>query len=84
MGGKDSISKTEWPEPDEKALHQAVFELVVQVNGKLRGRFSVQTGISEEQLKAKILADNKIKQFIDGKPIKKFIVVQNKLVNIVV
>ena len=56
----------------------------VQVNGKLRSRFQISTDSDEETIKERALADERILKFIDGKAIKKVIVVQNKLVNIVV
>jgi len=57
---------------------------VVQVNGKLRSKVAVAAGISEEELEALALADEKVIPFIEGKVIRKVICVQGKLVNIVV
>ena len=68
----------------EAALKQDSIEIVVQVNGKLRSRFSAPTDADESQLKQAALDDERIVRFIDGKPIRKVIVVKNKLVNIVV
>jgi leucyl-tRNA synthetase len=59
-------------------------EVVVQVNGKLRSRFSAPADADEAELKATALADERIVRFIDGKAVKKVITVKNKLVNIVV
>jgi leucyl-tRNA synthetase len=83
MGHKESIVKTPWPRYDEKALRQKVVQLVIQVNGKVRGRFDVPVDSPEEQLKKLVLVDEKIQKFLKDRPIKKFIVVPNKLVNIV-
>jgi leucyl-tRNA synthetase len=58
-------------------------EVVVQVNGKLRSRFSAALDANEDTLKQRAMTDERIVRFIDGKPIKKVITVKNKLVNIV-
>jgi leucyl-tRNA synthetase len=85
MGGKEeSIIRAAWPSYKEEALKKSVVHLVVQINGKVRGHFDVPVDSSEEELKAVALADEKIKSYIGGKSIRKFIVVPNKLVNIVV
>ena len=84
MGGQSSVARVPWPGYNESALRKDLVEIVVQVNGKLRGKFQFQTDSSEEQLKKIILADEKIKQYLDGKAVKKFIVIANKLVSIVV
>ena len=59
-------------------------EVVVQVNGKLRGKFSVAVDISEEEIKKIALSDEGIQKWILDKPVKKFIYLPGKLVNIVV
>ena len=56
----------------------------MQVNGKMRGRIEVPASADEEQLKAIALADENVARFVDGKPLRRFIVVPGKLVNIVV
>jgi leucyl-tRNA synthetase len=71
-------------QPAEDALRQDELELVVQVNGRLRGRITVAAGASEEAIKAAALADERVQKFVDGKPVRKVIVVPGKLVNIVV
>ena len=84
IGKKNSIFKTKWPEYDRSAIVEDVVTMVVQVNGKLRSRIEVPSGIKEEELKAKVLSDPKIKELTSGKMVKNFIVVPKKLVNIVV
>ena len=59
-------------------------EVVVQVNGKLRSRFSAALDTDGARLKQTALADERIVRFIEGKAIRKVIVVKNKLVNIVI
>jgi leucyl-tRNA synthetase len=84
LGHADDIVMAVWPKVDESALQQDAIEMVVQVNGKLRGKFSVAATATKEQIEALVLADEHLQRYIDGKPIKKLIVVPQKLVNIVV
>ncbi len=85
MGRKaESISRVAWPKLDEKALVQDIIPVVVQINGKLRGKFDVAPNLSEEELKKIILQDPKIQEHLQNKSIQKLIVVPNKLVNLVV
>ncbi|MDD3374297.1 MAG: leucine--tRNA ligase [Candidatus Omnitrophica bacterium] len=85
IGKKDkTISEIDWPTHDEKALIVDEVLVVAQVNGKLRGKFQVPVDADEATLRDIILSDEKIKEFIADKPIKRFIVVPNKIVNIVV
>jgi len=72
------------PQPAEDALRQDELELVVQVNGKLRGRVTVAAEASEEAIKAAALADQHVQRFVEGKPVSKVILVKGKLINIVV
>ena len=58
--------------------------VVVQVNGKLRGKLTVPAAAAEETVKAAALADSRVKPFIDGKTVRKVIYVPGKLLNIVV
>ena len=73
-----------WPEPDATALDQDEIELVVQVNGKLRGQIRVPKTATKEVIEQLALNDDAVKRHIDGKPVKKLIVVPGKLVNVVV
>jgi len=73
-----------WPEIDEIALLQDKIELMVQVNGKLRSKISVSTEADQNVLEALAIADDNVRKFIDGKEIRKIIVVPGRLVNIVV
>jgi len=85
MGNKEeSIIRAGWPRYDEAALKADTFELVVQVNGKLRSRIKVASDISPKALEPIVLSDESVQKFIDGKPVKKFIYVPGKLANIVV
>jgi leucyl-tRNA synthetase len=84
LGHDDDIVTAAWPVVDESALVQDAIEMVVQVNGKLRGKFSVAATASKTEIEALVLADENVQRYIDGNPIKKLIVVPQKLVNIVV
>jgi leucyl-tRNA synthetase len=84
LGHNDDIVVAAWPVIDESALQQDAIEMVVQVNGKLRGKLSVAATASKEQVEALALADENVQRYLEGKPVKKLIVVPQKLVNIVV
>ena len=84
LGHAESLAHAPWPTFDPVALEQADILLVVQVNGKTRARLTVPAGASAEQLKRLVLSDQQVKKFVDGHPIKQFIIVPKRLVNIVV
>jgi leucyl-tRNA synthetase len=73
-----------WPQVDEAALVQAEIELVLQVNGKLRGAIRVAAGADKATIEAAALANPEFAKFAEGKAPKKIIVVPGRLVNIVV
>jgi leucyl-tRNA synthetase len=79
-----NIIDAPWPKPDESALKRDALEIVVQVNGKLRGRVTVPAGAGDEKVRELALADENVQKHIAGKAVKKAIVVPNKLINIVV
>ncbi len=84
MGHKPSILDVPWPTYREDALAQDEVLIVVQVNGKLRGKLTLAADADDEAIKSAALANEQVKKFIDGKPVRKMIVVKNKLINIVV
>jgi leucyl-tRNA synthetase len=73
-----------WPEVDATALVEEEVEMVVQVNGRVRGRFTVLPDASEEAILERALADERVRAQIAGKPIRKTLVVPGRLVSIVV
>jgi len=79
-----SLSATPWPDFRADALVTDTCPMVVQVNGKLRGKFEANVNADDETMKSQALADENVQRFIDGRAIRKIIVVKNKLVNIVV
>jgi leucyl-tRNA synthetase len=84
MGNKPSIFQEKWPDWDEEIAKEERIELVIQVNGKLRSKFLIPIGITDDEIKAMALQEPKINDIINGKPIKKVLVVKGKLVNIVI
>ena len=84
LGHSESTLLVAWPSFRKDALVQDEATIVVQVNGKLRSRFSTEMDTGDDILKEIALADEKVQKFVEGKAPKKIIVVKNKLVNIVV
>ncbi|MEG1733321.1 MAG: class I tRNA ligase family protein, partial [Longicatena sp.] len=80
---KESISYAPWPVYDEAMLVEDVLDVIVQVNGKLRGKFSVEAGTSEDNLKEEAMKIASVAAQLEGKTIRKVIVVKGKVVNIV-
>lgn len=84
LGHEQAIVSESWPEVDSAALEQDSIELVIQVNGKLRSKVSVSATASSQEVETMALNDEHVLRFIEGKPVRKVIVVPKKLVNIVV
>jgi leucyl-tRNA synthetase len=84
LGNKNSIFQLSWPVYDKKAIQTEEVLFVVQINGKVRAKITLPYDTTEEELKIYILQDEKVARWIAGKQIKKFFIVPNKLVSIVV
>ena len=84
LGYGSNIVTAAWPEPDEAALAQDEIELVLQVNGKLRGSMRVPKDAARDAIEALALANEHVRRFTEGQPPKKVIVVPGRLVNVVV
>ncbi|MEE8161517.1 MAG: leucine--tRNA ligase, partial [Acidobacteriota bacterium] len=84
LGHKDSLTVTPWPDFDMELAREEEIEIVVQVNGKVRSRFLASSQISEEDMKARALEDEKAREYMAGKTVFKVVVVPQKLVNIVI
>ncbi|MBR1908493.1 leucine--tRNA ligase [bacterium] len=84
LGGEGSIHSQPWAEYDENKAKLADFTLVVQINGKVRDKITVDESMSKEEMEQTALASEKVKEYTNGKTIVKTIVVPKKLVNIVV
>ena len=83
IGEKGSIINQPWPVYDEKVLKKEEKLIVIQINGKLRSRIMVKSDATDDEIKDLALKDEKVKKFIQGKKIKKSIIVPGKLINIV-
>jgi len=84
LGHTSALIDQRWPMVDESALKLDLIEMVVQVNGKLRARLSVSVDASKEAIQAEALADENVQRYIEGKDVRKVIVVPGRLVSIVV
>ena len=73
-----------WPQVDEAALVRESIEMVIQVNGKLRGKMQVSAETDKAGCEAVAMNNEQVQRFIGDQPVKKVIVVPNKLVNIVI
>ena len=82
--GHQQLWEQPWPSVDEAALERETFELVVQVNGKLRDRFDVPVDLAEDELIERAKASPRVQAHLDGKQVRRAIVVPRKLVNLVV
>ena len=84
LGHQGYLIDHQWPTWDEAALVREEKLVVVQVQGKVRSKLTMPAEADDKALEAAALADEKVQKFIDGRPVKKVIVVQGKLVNIVI
>ena len=83
LGQPSSISEVPWPTYDESQLQEAEVEIAVQINGKVRARLMMDASLSKEAMEEEVLNNEQVKESIQGKTIRKVIVVPNRLVNIV-
>jgi len=84
FAGFDGMAcKQRWPEWDPQFLAESDVEIVIQVNGKLRDKVTVQKDLENEELKRVVLASVKVKEAASDRPVRKVIIVPNKLVNVV-
>ena len=84
LGGDGLLAEAAWPVADDSVLVEDVITLPVQVGGKKRGDITVAKEADAATVEAAALADPQVEKFIDGKPIKKVIVVPGRIVNIVI
>ncbi len=84
LGHSESILDVKWPQSDKKALILNELQMVVQVNGKMRGKITVAVDADKQTIEQAALNEPKVQQFIAGKTIKKVIIVPKKLVSVVV
>ncbi len=84
LGGETTISYEPWPSYIEEKTKASTYEMIVQVNGKVRGKMEVDVNISIEKMQELALSIENVKEYIKGKEIVKIIPIQGKIVNIVI
>jgi leucyl-tRNA synthetase len=84
LGFGEDVMRAPWPEPDAAALERDEVELVVQVNGKLRGSIRVPREADRGAIEGLALANPNVQRFVAGQNVKKVVVVPGRLVNLVV
>ena len=84
IGNSKSVHLEKWPVFDEDALKENSYELVIQINGKVRDKINVDNEISDDQIKEQTLIRPNVKKWIDKKTIRKIIIVKGRIINIVV
>ncbi|MDD4899444.1 MAG: leucine--tRNA ligase [Candidatus Omnitrophica bacterium] len=84
LGNKESILTASWPKFDPSLLVEEKVTMVIQVNGKVRSKIEVDQNIAQEELRELVLKDAKLTPWLENKPLKNFIVVPKKLINIVI
>ena len=84
VGGKGFVVQAPWPKANPALIAQDEIALPIQVNGKRRGEISVKKGLDEEAVRTMALASPEAAPFLEGKTVRKVVVVQDRIVNIVV
>ena len=84
LGHKTSLIYVKWPIVDESVLVKKEIQLIIQVNGKLRSKIKIDVDTSKASIEKMVMKDEKLKNFIHGKLVKKIIYVKDKLVNVVI
>ncbi|HAD32561.1 MAG TPA: leucine--tRNA ligase, partial [Methylophaga sp.] len=84
LGYDKAVIDAQWPEVDAEALKQDKTELMIQVNGKLRSKLMVDVNAQQADIEPLAIADENVQRYIDGKTIRKIILVPGRLINIVV
>ncbi|MFC1752735.1 leucine--tRNA ligase [Thermoproteota archaeon] len=83
LGNKESIFRAKWPEYSASLAKEDTITLVIQINSKVRSKISIRADTPEPEVRELVLADTKTQEWLKGSPVKKFIVIPNKLVNLV-
>ena len=83
LGHPPSILTAPWPVVNEKALARDEVEIVIQLNGKIKGREVIPTSLTPKAIEAHVLEKDTVKQLLTGLTVRKVVVVPGKLVNIV-
>ncbi|MBI4034190.1 MAG: class I tRNA ligase family protein [Candidatus Brennerbacteria bacterium] len=83
LGNKTSIHKEKWPEYDRKLIEEETFEMVIQINGKVRATVAAGKGLGQKEAETLAKKQDKIKEALAGKNVKKIIYVPDRLINFV-
>ncbi len=83
LGVEGTVVGTPWPKADPKLVIDDQVTMAIQINGKRRDEITVAKGLTKDQLEPVVMALESVKRLLDGKPIKKFIVVPDRIINIV-
>jgi leucyl-tRNA synthetase len=83
LGHPESVFTRPWPTPDPGALVKQAVTVVVQVDGKVRGRVVVDVNAGEERVQEQALADEKVQPWLRGRRVERVVVIPNRLVNVV-
>jgi len=83
LGHRESLFKHPWPAADPAALQRAEVEIIVQVDGRVRSRLTVDVTAPEGEIQDRVLADQKVRQWTDGRQVAKVVIVPGRLVNVV-
>ena len=83
LGHTESLFKQRWPVADPGALQKTEVTIVVQVDGKVRGRLLVDVDTADDQMRRLALGDDRVKPWVRQRHVEKVVVVPNRLVNIV-
>ncbi|HXK61622.1 MAG TPA: class I tRNA ligase family protein, partial [Acidobacteriota bacterium] len=84
LGQKETLWDSRWPAYDPDLAREETIEIVIQVNGKIRSRFSAPPEVTREEMEALALKDDKVKAALEGKTLVKVVVIPQRLVNVVV
>ena len=84
LGGEGPLHSAAWPEADQSARERLQVTLVVQVNGKLRGKMDLEPGLGQEEVLEQAQSIENIRRHLEGKQIRKVIHIPDRLLNIVV
>ena len=83
LGHRESLFKQRWPVADPAALQRTEVTVVVQVDGKVRGRLLVDVDAADDQIRQLALGDDRVRPWVERRRVEKVVVVPNRLVNIV-
>jgi leucyl-tRNA synthetase len=84
LGHSGGLAAVRWPGFDPELAREDEYEIVVQINGRVRGRVLAEAGLAEEEVLRRAVEDPKVAPFLEGKKIVKTVVIPNRLVNLVV